>query len=203
MKKLDLKKQLSEYYKTSAKTVSDVDVPSWKFLMIDGKGDPNKAQEYADAVSALYQLSYTIKFHVKKSKAAIDFAVMPLEGLWWVDDMHLFSEKDKSSWKWTMMIRQPECVTLEIVEAMRAEVAQKKNPPALSKIRFEAYHEGPSAQILYVGPYAGEGPTIAKIHEHIRQSGHALKGKHHEIYLKEPRKSAPEKLQTVVRQPYR
>jgi hypothetical protein len=201
MKKLDLKIELGSLYK-AAKQVEDVDVPKMNFLMIDGKGDPNKAQEYAEAVAALYQLAYTVKFHIKKGKPAVDFAVMPLEGLWWVDDMRLFSEKDKSSWKWTMMILQPECVTREIVEAMRAEVAKKKNPPALSKVRFEAYQEGPSAQILYIGPYAGEGPTIAGIHEHIKQSGRSLRGKHHEIYMSDPRRSAPEKLKTIIRQPY-
>jgi hypothetical protein len=202
MKKLDLKKQLSGLYKTSAKKVDMVDVPKMNFLMIDGKGDPNKAPEYAEAVTALYQLAYAIKFHIKKGKPAVDFAVMPLEGLWWADDMSVFGTGEKSSWKWTMMILQPEFVTREIVAAMRAEVAKKKNPPALAKIRFEAYAEGSSAQILYIGPYAGEGRTIKGIHEHIKQSGHKLRGKHHEIYLKDPRKSAPEKLQTIVRQPY-
>jgi hypothetical protein len=202
MKKLDLKRQLADFYKASAKQITDTDVPAMNFLRIDGKGDPNKAPEYAEAVTALYQLAYAVKFHIKKGKKAVDYAVMPLEGLWWVDDMRLFSDKDKSSWKWTMMILQPEFVTREIVEAMRAEVAKKKNPPALAKVRFEPYHEGPSAQVLYIGPYADEGPAIQRIHEHIRQSGHALRGKHHEIYLRDPRKSAPEKLQTIIRQPY-
>jgi hypothetical protein len=202
MKKLDLKKQLAAFYKVSAKKIAEVDVPKMNFLMIDGKGDPNKAPEYVEAVSALYQLAYTIKFHIKKGKLAVDYGVMPLEGLWWVDDMRLFSDKDKSSWKWTMMILQPDFVNRAIVEAMRAEVAEKKNPPALAKVRFEAYKEGPSAQILYIGPYANEGPTIQGIHEHIKQSGYKLHGKHHEIYLNDPRRSAPEKLQSIIRQPY-
>jgi hypothetical protein len=202
MKKLDLKKQLAVFYKVSAKKIAEVDVPKMNFLMIDGKGDPNKAPEYVEAVSALYQLAYTIKFHIKKGKLAVDYGVMPLEGLWWVDDMRLFSDKDKSSWKWTMMILQPDFVNRAIVEAMRAEVAEKKNPPALAKVRFEAYKEGPSAQILYIGPYANEGPTIQGIHEHIKQSGYKLHGKHHEIYLNDPRRSAPEKLQSIIRQPY-
>ncbi len=202
MKKLDLKRQLADLYKVSAKQVIDVDVPEFNFLMIDGKGDPNKAPEYAEAVTALYQLAYAIKFKIKKGKQAVDYGVMPLEGLWWVDDMRLFSAEDKSAWKWTMMIVQPDFVTGKLVEEMRAEVAGKKNPPALGKVRFEPYHEGPSAQTLYIGPYANEGPTIARIHEYIKDSGHKLRGKHHEIYLKDPRKSAPEKLQTIVRQPY-
>ncbi len=202
MKKLDLKKQLAAFYKASAKKVDDIEIPSQNFLMIDGKGDPNKAPEYGEAVAALYQLAYAIKFHIKKGKKPVDYAVMPLEGLWWADDMRAFGTGDKSAWKWTMMILQPDFVTREIVESMRAEVAKKKNPPALPKVRLEAYAEGPAAQILYIGPYADEGPAIARIHEHITQSGRALSGKHHEIYLKDPRKSAPEKLQTIVRQPY-
>jgi hypothetical protein len=202
MKKLDLKKQLDGLYKAGAKQVVEVDVPEKNFLLIDGRGDPNKAVEYAEAVTALYQLAYAVKFHIKKGRKAIDYGVMPLEGLWWVDDMRLFSTEDKSSWKWTMMILQPDFVTREIVEAMRSDVAEKKNPPALPKVRFGPYHEGTAAQILHIGPYTAEGPAIAMIHDHIKQSGHALRGKHHEIYLKDPRKSAPEKLQTIVRQPY-
>jgi hypothetical protein len=202
MKKLDLKKELSDYYKASAKKVDEVNIPSMNFLMIDGRGDPNKAPEYAEAVAALYQLSYAIKFHIKKGKKPVDYAVMPLEGLWWADDMSVFGTGDKSSWKWTMMILQPDFVTREIVEILRAEVAKKKNPPALPKVRLEAFAEGPAAQILHIGPYSTEGPTVAKVHEHIKQAGNKLNGKHHEIYLKDPRKSAPEKLQTIVRQPY-
>jgi len=203
MKKLDLKKQLAACYKASAKQIHDVDVPSFHYLLIDGKGDPNSAPEYAEAVAALFQLSYAIKFHVKKGKSAVDYGVMPLEGLWWVDDMRLFSTAEKSAWKWTMMILQPEFVTREIVEAVRAEVARKKNPPALPGVRFEAYPEGPSAQLLHIGPYSAEGPNIRRLHEHIQQSGHSLRGKHHEIYLRDVRKAAPEKLRTIIRQPYR
>ncbi|MBN2086180.1 MAG: GyrI-like domain-containing protein [Anaerolineales bacterium] len=202
MKKLNLKKQLAAFYKASAKKVDEVEIPSQAFLMIDGKGNPNTAPEYAEAVTALYQLSYAIKFHIKKGETAIDYAVMPLEGLWWADDMRLFTVEDKSAWRWTMMILQPDFVTRGIVETVRAEVAGKKNPPALPKVRFEAYKEGPAAQSLHIGPYAAEGPTVIKIHEHIKQSGRSLRGKHHEIYLKDPRKSAPEKLQTIIRQPY-
>ena len=202
MKKIDLRKQLADLYKASAKQVYDVDIPPMDFLMIDGKGDPNKAPEYAKAVTALYQLAYAITFRIKKGKQAIDYGVMPLEGFWWADDMRTFSIEDKSAWKWTMMILQPDFVIRELVEEMRTEVAEKKNPPALPKIRFQAFAEGPAAQVLHLGPYASEGPTIHRIHEHIKQSGHALRGKHHEIYLKDPRKSAPEKLRTIIRLPY-
>jgi hypothetical protein len=202
MKKLDLKKDLSEFYKVSAKQISVVDVPQMNFLMIDGKGDPNTSEEYAQAVSALYTLAYTIKFTIKKGKKPVDFAVMPLEGLWWVDDMRLFSDKNKSAWKWTMMIAQPDFVTGSLVEETRAEAAKKKGLPSLPQVRFDTYREGLAAQILYIGPYADEGPAIAKIHEHIRLAGGDRRGKHHEIYLRDPRRTAKEKLQTIVRQPF-
>jgi hypothetical protein len=202
MIKLDLKKQLPNLYKPSKKEISVVDVPDMHFLMIDGKGDPNTSEEYAQALAALYTLAYTIKFQIKKSKKPVDYAVMPLEGLWWVDDMSLFSDKDKSAWKWTAMIVQPDFVTHDLVEEQRAVAAKKKNPPSLPRIRFGVYHEGRAAQILYIGPYNAEGPAIARIHEHIRLAGGDRRGKHHEIYLRDPRKTAPEKLQTIIRQPF-
>ncbi len=202
MNKLDLKKQHPALYNPSKKEISIVNVPDMNFLMIDGKGDPNTSEGYAQALAALYTLAYTIKFHIKKGKKPVDYAVMPLEGLWWVDDMSLFSDKDKSAWKWTMMIAQPDFVTRELVEEQRAEAAKKKNSPALPRIRFGVYHEGRAAQILFVGPYAAEGPAIAQIHEHIRLAGGDRRGKHHEIYLRDPRRTAPEKLQTIIRQPF-
>ncbi|MGC1378849.1 MAG: GyrI-like domain-containing protein [Anaerolineales bacterium] len=203
MEKVDLKKELKSLYNPSAKTVSMVDVPAFNFLMIDGHGNPNTAPEYAQALEALYALAYTLKFKIKKGATGVDYAVMPLEGLWWVEDMDLFSVASKDDWLWTMMIAQPRYVTAELFAEALGEVEKKKGPVALSKARFEAYHEGPSAQIMYFGPYADEGPTIAKIHAFIRESGCQLQGKHHEIYLGDPRKSAPEKLRTVIRQPFK
>ncbi len=203
MAKIDLKKELRHLYSPSAKAVSVVDVPPLNFLMLDGRGDPNTSPAYAEAVEALYALAYALKFKIKKSKAGVDYAVMPLEGLWWVDDMRQFSVKDKEAWKWTMMIVQPEYVTPALCVETSGEVEKKKALPALSKIRFESYHEGQAAQILHIGPYSEEEPTIAKIHAFIIQSGYQLSGKHHEIYLKDPRRSAPDKLQTVIRQPFK
>ena len=203
MEKVDLKKELKSLYNPSAKTVSVVDVPAFNFLMIDGHGNPNTAPEYAQALEALYALAYTLKFKIKKGATGVDYAVMPLEGLWWVEDMNLFSAAHKDDWLWTMMILQPRYVTPELFAEALVEVEKKKGPVALPKARFEAYREGPSAQIMYFGPYADEGPTIAKIHAFIQESGHQLQGKHHEIYLGDPRKSAPEKLRTVIRQPYK
>ena len=200
MTKLDLKKQLKHLYTPSKKEFSIVDVPSMNFIMIDGSGDPNTSSEYQEALGALYGLSYTIKFASKK-QLGIDYVVMAPEGLWWTEDMAEFSVDDKSSWQWTMMMVQPDHITAEMVEEARAALAKKKDPPGLSRVRFERFHEGLSAQIMYLGPYADEGPTIARLHAFIEEKGYELRGKHHEIYLGDPRRTAPEKLRTVIRQP--
>jgi hypothetical protein len=201
---IDLRKQLRHLYQPSAKQFSVVDVPSMQFLMIDGAGDPNTAQDYKDAVEALYGLSYTLKFGVKLGKYGkqkVDYPVMALEGLWWMDDMREFSLTRKAEWKWTMMMLQPDIITPDQVELARADLIAKKHPVAAPRIRFESYREGLSAQIRYFGPYADEGPTIQRLHDFIVESGHQLRGKHHEIYRSDPRRTAPEKLQTVIRQP--
>ena len=204
MKTLDLKKQFKHLYQPSAKQFSIVDVPPLNFLMIDGTGDPNTSADFQAATEALYALSYTLKFGVKQGKygdTGYDYPVMALEGLWWADDMTRFGVTPKSDWYWTIMIMQPDVITPAMVEAARADVAKKKNPTALSKVRFEQYHEGPSAQIMYFGPFKDEGPTIARLHEFIESGGHQLRGRHHEIYLSDFRRTAPEKLKTVIRQP--
>jgi hypothetical protein len=203
MAKIDFKKELKHLYNASTKEVELVDVPPLNYLMIDGEGNPNTAQAYQDAVETLYMVSYGLKFMVKKSKAAIDYGVMPLEGLWWVDDMAQFSLDNRDIWKWTAMIMQPQVVTPELVAAALAEAEQKKQPPALTRLRFESFHEGLSAQIMHLGPYAAEAPTIEKLHRFIEEQGFELHGKHHEIYLSDPRRSAPEKLKTIIRQPIR
>jgi len=204
MQKLDLKKQFKHLYQPSAKQFSIVDVPPMNFLMVDGAGDPNTSAEFAAATEALYALSYGLKFGVKQGKygdTLYDYPVMALEGLWWVDDMTRFGVTPKGDWYWTIMIMQPDIISPAMVEAARADVAKKKNPAALPKVRFEQYHEGPSAQIMYFGPFKDEGPTIARLHAFIEESGHQLRGKHHEIYLSDFRRTAPEKLKTVIRQP--
>lgn len=201
MPKIDLKKELKHLYNPSAKEVVIVDVSRMNFLMIDGAGDPNKAQEFKDAVEALYSVSYALKFMVKKGKTTIDYSVMPLEGLWWVDDMSKFGMEDKDAWKWTVMIMQPEFVTKDMFKKALEQVGKKKNLLALSKMKFEDFHEGLSAQIMHIGPYSAEGPTIKKLHNFIREKGYELRGRHHEIYLSDPRKSAPKKMKTIIRQP--
>ena len=199
MDKIDLKKELKNLYNPSAKEVNVVDVPAMNFLLINGEGAPTSPQ-YSEAIEALFSVAYTLKFTIKKSKG-IDYAVMPLEGLWWVDDMTEFSVERKEEWKWTAMIMQPENVTADDVKVAVEQVKKKKNPTALPKVRFESFKEGPAAQIMYVGPFSAEGPTITKIHAYIQNSGHMLSGKHHEIYLNSPATTAPEKLKTIIRQP--
>jgi hypothetical protein len=203
MSKIDFKKELKHLYRPSAKEFVVVDVPPMKFLMVDGHGDPNTAQEYQDAVEALYAVSYKIKFMSKKELEK-DYVVPPLEGLWWAEDMEAFTAaRDKSAWDWTMMIMQPEWITHEMVEEAVKQV-EKKDLPALSKLRLETHHEGLSAQILHIGSYDDEGPTIARLHnEFMPENGYEEAGKHHEIYLSDPRKVAPGKLKTVLRQPVR
>jgi hypothetical protein len=202
MEKIDFKKKLGPLYHPSAREVTGVDVPALNYLMIDGQGDPNTAQSYRDAVGALFSVSYAIKFTVKKGTWAIDYGVMPLEGLWWVDDMTQFTIEDKASWKWTAMIMQPDFVSSDLFLAAREQVEQKKNIAALQELRLEQFNEGTAAQILHIGPYAAEAPTIAKLHAFIHDQGGRRIGKHHEIYLSDPGRTAPEKLRTIIRQPF-
>jgi hypothetical protein len=200
MKKIDFKKTLKQLY-APKKKFEIVDVPEMQFIMADGHGDPNTAQEYKDVVEALYAAAYKMKFISKKTLEK-DYTVPPLEGLWWAEDMTTYLTRDKSSWDWTMMIMTPEWITSEIFDAAVAEVRKKKNPAALDKVRLERYNEGLSVQIMHIGSYDDEAPTIATLHkEFLPENGLIENGKHHEIYLSDPRRVAPEKLKTVLRQP--
>jgi hypothetical protein len=197
MVKIDYKKELKSLYNPPLKPVI-VDVPEMSFLMIDGSGYPGTSKEYLDAMQTLYPASYTIKFIIKKQ--GTDYGVMPLEGLWWADDMEHFLD-DKDKWKWTAMIMQPPCVDEATVAEALEQLGKKKSPPAIDKVRFERFAEGRAAQVMYFGPYSDEGPTIERLHAFIAENGYGRSGKHHEIYLGDPRRSAPEKLKTVIRQP--
>ncbi len=199
MAKIDLKRELKNLYTVTPGAVSVVDVPPMHVLMIDGHGDPNSAAEYKAAVEALYGLAYPLKFRRKKDGR--DYTVMPLEGLWWAEDMREFSVDHKGDWLWTMMIMQPLEVTPELFAEVLAEVKRRKDAPALDHVRFEQYDEGRSAQVMHVGSYAAEGPAIQRLHAFIEAEGFERRGKHHEIYLGDPNKSAPEKLRTILRQP--
>jgi len=199
MPKIDLRKELRHLYQPSARQFEVVDVPAMNFLMLDGHGDPNRNPAYQEVVNALYTLAYSIKFALKPQ--GVEYTVPPLEGLWWMENMDEFSLATKDRWDWTMMIMQPGSVTSDLVEQVRIQAMRKKGSPMLAGIRFGAYHEGLSVQIMYIGAYADEGPTIARMHAFIKETGYEPGGKHHEIYLGDPRKTAPEKLKTVIRQP--
>jgi hypothetical protein len=197
---VDLKGQQPELYRATADPAF-VDVPELPFLMVDGEGDPNTAPGYAEAVQALYVVAYTLRFALKRRPDGVDAPVMPLEGLWWADDMSVFLGGDRSAWRWTMGIRQPDRVGADDVAAAVEEARRKKGLPGLDRVRLERYTEGRAAQVLHVGPYSAEGPTIERLHRFIADSGYALGGRHHEIYLGDPRRAAPEKLRTILRQP--
>jgi hypothetical protein len=176
-----------------------VTVPAFEFLAVDGQGDPNTSEEYASAVSALYTMAYTLKFAVKK-EGGTDYGVLPLEGLWWADDPLDFTRGNKSGWRWTMMIRQPVAVSTAQLTAAR-EKAKAKAGTVADRVSLVTLDEGECAQLLHRGPYADEGPNIARLHEFIEANGRQLRGKHHEIYLSDPTRTKPDKMRTVLRQP--
>lgn len=200
MTRIDLKKTYKEHY-TAKRTPAIVDVPTRPFLMIDGRGDPNTAQEYRDAIEALYPIAYGLRAAIK-SATGDAYTVMPLEGLWWVPDVRDFDPADKSNWSWTAMISLPDVVTEGMAAEVIAEVTATKNLAAGPKARIERFTEGAAAQILHIGPYADEAPTIQQLHEYIAGLGHELSGKHHEIYLSDARRGDPATLRTIIRQPF-
>lgn len=199
MEKIDLRKQLKAVYKASAKPTL-VEVPPLDCLMIDGRGDPNTSPQFPQMMQALYGLSYTMKFASKKAGGP-DWTVMGLEGLWWMADGQPFRIEHKSKWLWTLLIVQPEVVTAKMLARTAKDLAAKKDNPAIAQVRLERLKEGLCAQVLHVGPYSAEGPTIAALHEFITAQGKKPRGKHHEIYLGDPRRVAPERLRTILRQP--
>jgi len=201
MPAIDLKRELKHLYNPPATEVVFLDVPPMNFLMIDGSGDPNLSAEYQTAIEALYAASYALKFTLKRAAGGIDYVVMPSEGLWWAGDMDRFSMADKADWRWTMMIAQPPEVDETLLAEVLAQTAKKKALPALARLRFKKLEEGRWAQIMQQGPYEAEAPTIARLHESIASAGFRRSGKHHEIYLSDPRKAAAEKMRTVLRQP--
>ncbi|MDL2341958.1 MAG: GyrI-like domain-containing protein [Patescibacteria group bacterium] len=204
MAKVDYKQQFKHLYSGRVDRPVVVQVPKMNFISINGRGDPNTSQAYHDAIQTLYPVAYAIKFTSKLSYGH-DFSVMPLEGLWWTEDMADFDPQDKSNWLWTAMIMQPDVVTEELFNQAVQKVAEKHAPASLAKLRFTAYDEGRAAQVLYVGPYAAEGPTIQNLHSFIKQQGGRLDETtkhHHEIYLGDPRRSDPAKLKSIIRQPF-
>ena len=204
MEKIDLKKQWKELYSASTKEAQIIEVPALNRLAVDGRGNPNDAPSYQAAVDTLYSLSYTLKFMHKQRPDGTDYTVMPLEGLWWVPNMAEFSLEDKDAWHWTALIVQPDFVTSADLQLAIQQLQRKgKDAAVLERARLQRVEEGLTAQIMHLGPYADEAPTIARLHAFIEEHGYQLSGKHHEIYLGDPRRIAPEKLKTIIRQPMR
>ncbi|MGC8787744.1 MAG: GyrI-like domain-containing protein [Anaerolineae bacterium] len=205
MQKIDLKKEWKHLYAPSAREVEVVDVPPLLFAMIDGRMQPGEtpgtSQTFQEAVSALYGISYTLKFLSKKRKDnPMDYPVMPLEGLWWSASGE-FDFNRPEDWQWTLMIMQPEHITAEMFQEALESLKKKRDSPALSRLRLERFHEGLCIQIMHVGPYATEAATIEKMKAFAQEHGYRYRGKHHEIYLGDPRRASPEKLRTILRQP--
>jgi hypothetical protein len=206
MTRVDLVKEHRALYSPSPRHPAIVEVPELAFLMVDGRGDPESAEAYHQALEALYSVAYTLKFTLKKADPERDFKVAPLEGLWWADteapDMDEL-QRDRDSWNWKMMIAVPDAVAAGEVDAAREAAARKKELPAAPLVRLERFEEGLAAQIMHVGPYSEEAPTIERLHAWVAAEGYELRGRHHEIYLGDPRRTAPERLKTVLRHPVR
>ncbi|MFC9790747.1 GyrI-like domain-containing protein [Rhodococcus sp. NPDC127528] len=203
MDKYDIKKAHKSLYAPAAKEFTAVDVPEMTYIAVDGHGDPNTSVAYAAAVEALYATAYAIKFASKNAQGR-DLVVAPLEGLWRAADPSTFVTREKDGWDWTMMIAQPEWITSADIEQARATAAAKKDLPALELLRPVTLAEGRSLQILHLGPYDDEAATLARLHdEFMPEHGLTFNGDHHEIYLNDARKTAPEKLKTILRQPVR
>lgn len=198
--KVDFKQTLASY-RASRGRFDVIEVPELQYLMIDGHGNPNTAV-YTEAVQALYPVAYKLKF-ASKRELGRDYVVPPLEGLWWADDMALFTTaRDKSQWNWTMMLMVPGWLDSSMFDAALAQVAAKDPPARLGDVRLSALAEGRCVQTLHVGSFDEEAETLARMHdEFIPNHGFEMSGRHHEIYLSDPRKTAPEKLRTILRQP--
>ncbi len=199
MKTIDLKKTLKPLYTASATKPALIDVPPLDALMVDGTGDPD-GPAFQEAVGSLYSVAYHLKFAFKKGKG-VDYPVMALEGLWCADDPSVFTSGKRDQWKWTLFIVLPDVVTGKDVAETIAAVKKKAKFPRFPEIRFERFVEGKAAQIMHIGPYATEAATIERLHAFVAEQGYRLRGWHHEIYLGDPRRSAPEKLRTILRHP--
>ena len=201
MEKVDFKKLMKPYWQPPVGRFVIIEVPQLNFLMVDGRGDPNVAAEYATALKWLFTLSYTLKFQSKA--AGRDYGVAPLEGLWWAEDMSRFSQIDKGDWLWTAMIMQPDWIDAGMLAGAMPK-AEAKLGEAPTSLRLAPFAEGLSVQTMHVGPYSAEAETIARLHqEFLPANGLVENGHHHEIYISDPARTAPDKLKTVIRQPVR
>jgi hypothetical protein len=198
---LNLKREYNHLYNAPKKDIGIVDVPPFNYLMVDGAGDPDTSTHFQDAVEALYGVSFTLKFMVKKENPDNDYVVMPLEGLWWMAGEEGFDPNKREAWQWALMIVQPSLITADLVNEAVARIRPRKEQPALDKVRFESFYEGLSVQIMHIGPYSEEALTIARMFVFLHLRGYRPRGKHHEIYLSDPRRTAPDRLKTIIRHP--
>lgn len=175
-------------------------VPPIRYLMVDGAGDPSTAAAYVEAVQTLYAVSYGVRALVKASGGAV-WTVMPLEGLWWAEDLSTFTSGRRDDWLWTMLVAQHDGVTAELVDEARDAAARAGKAPAAGRLRLEVLDEGEVVQVLHHGPYSTEGPTIERLHAFAADAGLSLRDRHHEVYLSDPRRVAPERMRTILRQP--
>ena len=199
--KIDFKRSLDAYQARSGQ-FRCVQVPDLQYVMIDGHGDPNTSSDYTEAIAALYPVAYKLKFASKRDLGR-DYVVMPLEGLWWADDMDSFTAwRDKSQWDWTLMIMVPDWIDQHLFDTAVEQVGAKHRAARHEDIRLELLSEGRCVQTLHVGSFDDEADVLARMHhEFISDNGLRMVGKHHEIYLSDFRKVAPEKLRTILRQP--
>jgi hypothetical protein len=205
MEKLDLRKKYKDLFLPSARKVTMVEVPAFQFAMIDGQIEPGKgpgnSPSFQQALEALYGIAYTLKFMSKLREVdPIDFKVMALEALWWVDGGE-FDLARQEDWLWTAMILQPDHITQGMYEEGLTQLREKKPNPALEKMRLETFEEGLCMQIMHIGPYSEEPATIARMDAFALENGYVHRGKHHEIYIGDPRRAKPENLKTVLRHP--
>lgn len=204
MIKRDFKKELRTYYSATAKKVEILDIPSMNFLVVEGSDATPESPDFQAAIEALFGISYHIKFAIKKSGIA-DYGVMPLEGKWWADDMDDFVHGNKEKWHWQLMIMQPDLVDNDLFEANRNTFQKKKSNHLAEQVQFLNIEEGHCAQVMHVGPFSEEGPTVERLHQAIHDAGGSFDGqteRHHEIYLNDFRRIAPDRMKTILRQPF-
>lgn len=197
----DVKREFKHCYAPKNLDWELVDVPEQRFIAVDGRGDPNTSADYAGAVAALYAVAYTIKFASKRT-IDLDFVVGPLEGLWWADDPQAFASRAKDSWRWRMLISQPEWISEDMIGDAKQVAQTKKGLPVIAEVRHETLRERSSAQVLHIGPYDEEGHVLARLHdEWLDANKLRMSGLHHEIYLSDRRRTDPARLKTILRQP--
>lgn len=200
MEKIDFKKAFKHLYSPSAKQPEVVEVGPLRFLAVDGEGDPG-GEAFQHAVGALYGVAFTAKFARKKAGVEPDYSLGPLEALWWMQGDEPFDPKDRAHWQWTLLMWQPDFISEEDIASAVAEQLAKKPNPMLPTVRLLEFDEGRAVQVMHVGPYSEELPTVERLHAFASQQGLRLRGKHHEIYLGDPRRGDPTKLKTLLRQP--